>query len=98
MSDALALEYEGDYGTARGDLDVLDFGNDPGANGVCHVLGLSFSEEWRDLISGKAASFFADAADPLLIRHYAIEPFSQDLFLEPTLPVIAEPDAMEHER
>lgn len=37
-NDALALEYQPDYGTAFGDLDVFDLMNNPSANGVCSVL------------------------------------------------------------
>lgn len=40
-NSALALEYQGNYGTARRDLDVLDLVNNPGANGLCRVLGAS---------------------------------------------------------
>src|SRR5207245_2726242 len=47
-TDALALEYQRDYGTARGNIDVHDLMNDPGANGVCRVFGLSLSNEWLD--------------------------------------------------
>ena len=31
---ALALEYQGNYGTARGNLDVADLINNPGANSL----------------------------------------------------------------
>ena len=36
--DALSLEYQRDYGTARGDLNIADLMNNPAANGVCRVF------------------------------------------------------------
>lgn len=44
MNDALALEYQRDYGSAGGDLNIADLVNNPGANGVCRVLRLGFPE------------------------------------------------------
>ena len=38
-NSGLALEYQGNYGTAGRDLDVLDLVNNPSANGLCRVLG-----------------------------------------------------------
>jgi hypothetical protein len=49
-SNALALEYQRDYGTAHRDLNVSDLVNNPHANGVCRVFGLCFQEQ-------RAASF-----------------------------------------
>jgi hypothetical protein len=36
----LALEYQGNYGTARADLDILDLINNPSANGLCRLVVL----------------------------------------------------------
>jgi hypothetical protein len=44
-SNALALEYQRDYGTASRNLNVADLVNNPSANGVCRVFGLSFPEQ-----------------------------------------------------
>jgi hypothetical protein len=52
---ALALEYQGNYGTARGNLDIADLVNDPSANDVRRVLGLRFSEQGKDRLLGKAS-------------------------------------------
>lgn len=41
--NALALEYQRDYGSARGNLDILNLVNNPCANGVCSVFGLTDS-------------------------------------------------------
>ena len=68
MQNALALEYQADYGTARRDLDVADLVNNPLANGVCRVSGLSFEEKRLNLMGIKMGAFFDDRADPFLIR------------------------------
>ena len=47
--DALAFEYQSDYGRVSGDLDIADLINNPAANGVCSVLRLGFTEEISDL-------------------------------------------------
>ena len=41
----LALEYKGNYGTARRNLDVLGFLNDPGANVI--VVGRLQQRSWE---------------------------------------------------
>ena len=43
--NGLALEYQGNYGTARGDLDIADLVNNPAASGKCHVFGLGLPEK-----------------------------------------------------
>lgn len=50
--NALALEYERDYGTAHGDLDVTSLVNNPVASGKCRVFGLGFQEETLDILLG----------------------------------------------
>lgn len=49
MSDinGLALEYQREYGTAHGNVDLSNLINNPAANGICRVLGLSLKEEFR---------------------------------------------------
>jgi hypothetical protein len=76
FNDALALEYQGSYGGARRDLNVFDLVNDPGANGVCRVFGLSLEEEGLDLVSGKCGALFDDRANPFLVRLHAVEPLA----------------------
>lgn len=73
-NDALALEYQSDYGTAGRDLNVFDLVNKPGANGKCRVLGLSLPEEWGDLLGVEARPLRDDLPDALLIREEPIEP------------------------
>jgi hypothetical protein len=48
--DGLALEYERDYGTASGNLSISDLVNNPAANGICRVFGLSPTKQLGDLI------------------------------------------------
>jgi len=69
MPDALALEYQGEYGTARRDLDIADLVNNPAANGVCRVFGLGLKEEGLDLFGCEVRTLFKNLPDPLLIRH-----------------------------
>jgi hypothetical protein len=59
--NALALEYQRDYGTAHGDLNILDLVNNPAANGKCRVFGLSFSEQRTDILF----------SDPDVITHFS---------------------------
>ena len=54
--NALALEYQRDYGTAHGDLNVLDLVNNPAANGKSFPAG-SCSQAQSVLLDG--ASFDA---------------------------------------
>jgi hypothetical protein len=49
----LPLEYQGNYGTAQGDLNVLDLINNPEANGLCRVYGMGLSGEGLDLASAQ---------------------------------------------
>ena len=62
-TSAAALEYERNYGTARRDLDVLDLVNNPSANGLCRVHGVSLSEEGPYLSLGELGSLLDDGAD-----------------------------------
>jgi len=50
--DALALEYQGNYGTARGDIDISDLVNNPLFNGKCRILSLGFPISHRKDICG----------------------------------------------
>ena len=50
LLNALSLEYQRDYGSACGDLDIANLVNNPEAGGVCRILGLTFSEETGNLI------------------------------------------------
>lgn len=64
VKNALALEYQGDYGTARGDIDILDLINNPTAGGKCRVFGPGFSEEIADLALIHTGVFRQNRPDP----------------------------------
>ena len=48
--DALALEYQGDYGTAFRNVDISYLMNNPSANGLCRVFGLGLKEQSSNLL------------------------------------------------
>ena len=62
-NSGLALEYQGNYGTARRDLDVLDLVNNPSANGLCRVLGTRLPEEGSYLTMGEVSVLLDNRAD-----------------------------------
>ena len=64
--NALALEYQRDYGTAHGDLNVFDLVNNPAANGKCHVFGLSLSKQ-STVLYGES---FTDQLDIVRLERY----------------------------
>ena len=66
-SNALALEYQRDYGNARWNLKVTDLVNNTIPVGVCHVFGPGFSEEVLDFGFGDLGSLHNNAPDSLLI-------------------------------
>ena len=62
--NGLALEYKRDYGTARGHLDVFNLVNNPAANGVCSVLGLSFEEQLGNSFFVEFRALLNDRTNP----------------------------------
>lgn len=66
-SDALTLQYKRDHQGARRNLDVLDLMNDPGANGVCRVLGLGLTEQRLDLRGIKVRSLLDHRRNSALV-------------------------------
>ena len=63
----LALEYQRDYGTASGNLDISDLVNNPAANGVCRVFGLRLTKEASDVLFTEVGVFRDDRSDSLLV-------------------------------
>ena len=59
--DALSFEYKRDYGTARRNIDISDFMNNPNAHGVICVFGPGFSEELTNLPFIKTRVFSNDS-------------------------------------
>ena len=66
-SNALALEYQRDYGTANGNLNISNLVNNPQANGVCRVFGLRLPEEGAGILFADVRSFGDYRTDPLLV-------------------------------
>ena len=67
--DGLALEYQGDYGTPRRNLNVADLVNNPIANSECRVLGLGLSEEFWNRRLVYFGSLFQDLPDsPVVVE------------------------------
>lgn len=59
-ADGLALEYQGNYGSARGDLDVSYLVNNPVANGVCRISRRGFDEKSLGLLLGQGSPLSDD--------------------------------------
>ena len=78
----LAFEYQADYGRASGDLRVTYLMNNPCANGICRVFGLSFKEESAYGVRLEVGSFGNDLPDADMIGLQAAQAFPQDLFFE----------------
>ena len=75
-NDALALEYQREYGRARRNVDVLDFVNNPGANGECSVFGLSVPEQGLDLLVSQRCTFLNHVSDPVLVGQNSVQPLA----------------------
>ena len=66
--DALAFEYQRDYGTARLDTDFSYLVNNPFLKGKFAIFGLSLPEKIGDLSIGEIGVFGDDAPNsPLVI-------------------------------
>ena len=67
LLNALSLEYQRDYGSACGDLDIANLVNNPEAGGVCRILGLTFSEETGNLILAELGMLSDHRRNPALV-------------------------------
>ena len=63
--NALALEYEREYGSAHGNLDIANIVNNPAANGKCGVFGTSFGEQGVNLFPPDLRTLDQNAPNPL---------------------------------
>ena len=66
--DALSLEYQRDYGTARGNLEVSNLVNNPFVNSPSGIFGLLGTKESGDLSLIEIRIRRDDAANALLLR------------------------------
>ena len=80
-ADALALEYQRYYGTARGNLKVSDLVNNPAANSECRVFSLGLPEEFWDERLLNFGSLFQDRADPGMVAEDVVQHLPHVLFL-----------------
>ena len=65
--NGLALEYQGNYGSARGNLDIADFVNNPVAGGVCNVFGLGLPEKSANGLVLQIRPFTNDGTNSLVL-------------------------------
>jgi len=93
----LPLEYQRDYGTATGNLNVFDLVNDPAANGVCRVLRLLLAKEVGNLFLSEIGVLSDDRTYPVLIAEESIQLFSEVLFLKSFALPGVEPNTVKHE-
>ena len=70
--NGLSLEYQGNYGTAKGDLDITNLMNNPAASGKCRVFGLGFEEELGDFLLSNGGAVLDDRSNALLIAGNSI--------------------------
>ena len=66
--NALALEYQRDYGTASRNLEISDLINNPAANGKCCVFGPGFEEELGHLVVLDSRPLLDDSPDSRVVR------------------------------
>jgi len=67
QSDALALEYQRDYGSARWNCDVSYLVNNSIPESVCRVFGPGFSEEVLNFGFRNARPLLDDTSNALLV-------------------------------
>ena len=65
--NALALEYKGNYGTARGDLDISYIVNNPFVNSPRGILCFGFPEESSDFPRAEIRVMSNDCPDSSLV-------------------------------
>ena len=70
--NALPLEYERDYGTAKRDMNVADLINNPAASGKCSVFGLRLEEELINVLFPNSGPFRNYGTNPVLVTHNTI--------------------------
>jgi len=70
--NALALEYQRDYGTASRELDISDFVNNPFINCETSILTFTFPKELSDFPFGKIGMLGDDVPDSFLVTQKTI--------------------------
>ena len=72
-TNALALKYKGEYGTARRYIDISDVANYPLTGRVGRVFGPGFFEQLESLGICESRSLDEHGANPALIGKNAIK-------------------------
>ena len=65
--DALAFEYQGDYGTASGNLDISDFVNNPLVNCELSIFSLGLTKKFSDFNLRDLGMLSDDVPDSMLV-------------------------------
>lgn len=71
-TDALALEYKRQYGSARRNIDTTNVGDQPFLKGEGRVFGPGFSEKITDLPCVQLGTFSENVTHALLVAKHAI--------------------------
>ncbi len=69
VSNALALEYQGNYGTVRGDLDISYLVNNPFVNSPRGILRFDFPEESSNFPCSEIRVLSDDTPDSPLVTN-----------------------------
>ncbi len=75
-SNALALEYQRDYGTASRHLNIADLVDDPAGQSPIRVFGLSFKEQSLNCRFVEACTVFDYGANAALVGLDSREPLA----------------------
>ncbi len=70
--DALALEYQRDYGTASRNLDISDILYNPFAHCISSIFSLGLSKELSDLLGVEIRVLGNNAPDSPLVTKHAV--------------------------
>jgi len=73
-SDALALEYQRDYGTAWRHLNLSDLIDDPTGQSPIRIFGLSLKEQSFNCRFVEACTVFDDGANAILVSLNGTKP------------------------
>ena len=74
--NALALEYQRDYGTARRHLGFSDLVDDPTGQSPIRIFGLGFQKQSFNCRFVESCTFFDNGAYPFLVGLNSSEPLS----------------------
>lgn len=76
QSTALALEYQGYYGTAKRNLNITDLMDNSAIDSPIRIFGLGFQEESSNSLFVKSCTLFQNGTDTLLVGLDTAEPLS----------------------